>query len=138
MQGVPVRMHGAFCFHFTAARRRSSMASVPVFCRDFWAERKKPRRGRTIWNALRYALRINSGIRFFIRDSEKPAGFSESPFHRRGRKGKRHLPQLKQKSPGGRVLSGEERTDDSLLISPYGQGSGPELQLRRSCPFQWF
>ena len=27
------------------------------------------------------ALRINSGISFFIRDSEKPAGFSESPFH---------------------------------------------------------
>ena len=27
----------------------------------------------------------------FIRDSEKPAGFSESPFHGRGRKGKRHL-----------------------------------------------
>ena len=26
------------------------------------------------------ALRINSGISFFIRDSEKPAGFSESPF----------------------------------------------------------
>ena len=42
----------------------------------------------TIGNALRVALRINSGIRFFIRDSEKPAGFSESPFHRRGRKGK--------------------------------------------------
>ena len=29
------------------------MASVPVFCRDFWAERKKPGRGRTIWNARR-------------------------------------------------------------------------------------
>lgn len=28
---------------------------------------------------------------FLIRDSEKPAGFSESPFHRRGRGGKRHL-----------------------------------------------
>ena len=35
-------MHGAFCFHFTAVRRRSSMASVPVFCRDFWAEHKNP------------------------------------------------------------------------------------------------
>ena len=45
----------------------------------------------TIGNALRYALRINSGIRFFIRDSEKPAGFSESPFHRRGRGGKRQV-----------------------------------------------
>ena len=33
----------------------------------------------------RCTLRINSGIRFFIRDSEKPAGFSESPFHGRGR-----------------------------------------------------
>jgi len=37
------------------------------------------------------ALRIFSGISFFIRDSEKPAGFSESPFHGRGRGGKRHL-----------------------------------------------
>ena len=46
-------MHRVFCFHFTAARRRSSMASVPVFCRDFWAERKKPGRGGTIWNACR-------------------------------------------------------------------------------------
>ena len=45
----------------------------------------------TIGNALRYALRINSGIRFFIRDSEKPVGFSESPFHRRGRGGKRQV-----------------------------------------------
>ena len=45
----------------------------------------------TIGNALRYALRINSGIRFFIRDSEKAAGFSESPFHRRGRGGKRQV-----------------------------------------------
>ena len=41
MQGVPVRKRGVFCFHFTAARRRSSMASVPVFCRDLWAGRKK-------------------------------------------------------------------------------------------------
>ena len=30
-----------------------------------------------------FALRIFSGIGFFIRDSEKPAGFSESPFHGR-------------------------------------------------------
>ena len=30
------------------------------------------------------ALAIISGIGFFIRDSEKPAGFSESPFHGRG------------------------------------------------------
>lgn len=38
-------MHRAFCFHFTAARQGSSMASVPVFCRDFWAERKKAPEG---------------------------------------------------------------------------------------------
>ena len=39
-------MHRAFCFHFTAARQCSSMASVPVFCRDFWAERKKAPEGQ--------------------------------------------------------------------------------------------
>ena len=59
-------MHRAFCFHFTAARQGSSMASVPVFCRDFWAERKNPGRGRTILNALRVALRIFSGRIIFI------------------------------------------------------------------------
>ena len=42
------------------------MASVPVFCRDFWAERKKAREVGTILNALRVALRINSGIRFLF------------------------------------------------------------------------
>ena len=50
-----------------------------------------PAWGGTILNALRCALHIFSGIGFFIRDSEKPAGLSESPFHGRGRGGKRHL-----------------------------------------------
>ena len=43
----------------------------------------------------------------FIRDSEKPAGFSESPFHGRGRKGKRHLQcrfLRKCGAAGGRLL----------------------------------
>ena len=43
----------------------------------------------------------------FIRDSEKPAGFSESPFHGRGRKGKRHLQcrfLRKRGAAGGRLL----------------------------------
>ena len=48
-----------------------------------------------------------SGIGFFIWDSEKPAGFSESPFHGRGRKGKRHLQRRflrKRGAAGGRLL----------------------------------
>ena len=57
----------------------------------WWEGLRLNREVGTIGNALRYALRINSGIRFFIRDSEKPAGFSESPFHRRGRGGKRQV-----------------------------------------------
>ena len=53
-----------------------------------------------------FALRIFSGIGFFIRDSEKPAGFSESLFHRRGRKGKRHLQRrfLRKRGAAGERL----------------------------------
>ena len=59
MQG-PMRMHRAFCFHFTAARQGSSMASVPVFCRDFWAERKKAPGG-----AGRFGMRAACALRIF-------------------------------------------------------------------------
>ena len=39
----------------------------------------------------RCALAIFSGKLFLIRDSETPAGVSESPFHRWGREGQQHL-----------------------------------------------
>ena len=60
----------------------------------------------------RCTLRINSGIRFFIRDSEKPAGFSESPFHGRGRGGKRYLqfrPHFNHCSPSVKIAFGALR-----------------------------
>ena len=53
-------MHRAFCFHFTAARQGSSMASVPVFCRDFWAGRKKAPGG-----AGRFGMRAACALRIF-------------------------------------------------------------------------
>ena len=48
----------------------------------------------------------------FIRDSEKPAGFSESPFHGRGRGGKRHLqfrPHFNHCSPSVKIAFGALR-----------------------------
>ena len=87
-----------------------------------------PARGGTIGNALRVALRINSGIRFFIRDSEKPAGFSESPFHGRGRRGKRqvHRRFLRKRGAAGKTLlgaSGLNSLSQSLtaLTAPSGR-----------------
>ena len=75
-------MHRAFCFHFTAARQGSSMASVPVFYRDFWAERKKPGRGRTIWNARRVRFaHIQRKNYFYFRASGASADAPLAHFH---------------------------------------------------------
>ena len=104
-----MRMHRAFCFHFTAARQGSSMASVPVFCRDFWAERKNPGRGRTILNALRVALRIISGNFILNFAFVALCGALQTHFHGRGRNGKRHLPQARQKkAPEGGCSPGND------------------------------
>jgi len=48
-------------------------------------------RKETILNALRFALGINSGKKFFICFSEKSADFSEKLLHGWGCKGKRQL-----------------------------------------------
>ena len=78
-------MHRAFCFYFTAARQGSSMASVPVFCRDFWAERKKPGRGRTIWNVRRVRFaHIQRKNYFYFRASGASADAPLAHFHEEG------------------------------------------------------
>ena len=57
------------------------MASVPVFCRDFWAERKKPRAGRTIWNARRVRFaHIQRKNYFFISRLSRSAERSKRIF----------------------------------------------------------
>ena len=89
--------------------------------------------GGTILNALRFALRIFSGMIIFIRDSEKPAGFSESPFHGRGRKGKLHLQRRflrKRGAAGGRLLplGGANPLRRSRASSPKG-GAKPLSSL---------
>jgi hypothetical protein len=61
-----MRMRRAFYFHFTAARQGSSMASVPVFCRDFWAERKKPRAGQDDLECAPRALCAYSAEELFL------------------------------------------------------------------------
>ena len=71
----------------------------------------------TIENGLRLCSGHNERNWFFIRDSEKPAGFSESPFHGRGRKGKRHLQRrfLRKRSAAGKVCTGFQRAEPSQL-----------------------
>ena len=102
-------MHRAFCFHFTAARQGSSMASVPVFCRDFWAERKKPGRGRTIWNARRVRFAHIQRKNYFYFAFVALCGALQTHFHGRGRNGKRHLPQARQKkAPEGGCSPGKK------------------------------
>ena len=74
-------MHRAFCFHFTAARQGSSMASVPVFCRDFWAERKKAPGGvERLKMASACALAIFSGRIIFISRLSRSAERSKRIF----------------------------------------------------------
>ena len=128
MQGVPCGCTGYSAF---ILQQRGSVRQWQVclfFAGIFGQSAKKPRQGGTIWNALRAALRINSGIRFFIRDSEKPAGFSESPFHRRSRKGKRHLLQSKQKAPEGGCSPGKKGLMILYLFVVVGV-----LDLERNC-----
>ena len=96
----------------------------------------------TILNALRVALRINSGIRFFIRDSEKPAGFSESPFHGRGRGGKRHLqfrPLFNHCSPSVKIAFGALRRarqtrNKNILSAEYVQSAAEAIFNRPALP----
>ena len=102
----------------------------------------------TIWNALRVALGIFSGIVFMICCSETPAGVSEQLFHGKGRKGERvrrrypfrqslrlcHLPQGDGFRGGGRLSGiaksrplgegGCERSEQTEGVSP-GRGCCP-------------
>ena len=188
-------MHRAFCFHFTAARQCSSMASVPVFCRDFWAGRKKARAGQDDlecaprlpgcgtqhplralggtcvllaaapttppcfrrWRRSSLLQRKNyfraSGATAFAERSvamKAPVGLlsgravcvsrwrgfaptssADAPlahFHRRGRKGKRHLPQSKQKAPEGGCSPGKKGLMILYLFVVVGV-----LDLERNC-----
>ena len=87
----------------------------------------------TIWNALHVALGIFSGIGFFIRDSEKPAGFSESPFHGWGREGKRQLQRrfLRKRGAAEEACTGFQRAEPSQ--SSLRDASSPE----RGSFFAW-
>ena len=65
---------------------------------------------------------------FYFRASGASADAPLAHFHEEGSKEQAAFTAIKTKSPGGRVLSGEERTDDSLLICrSWGSRSGMQL-----------
>ncbi len=112
------------------------MASVPVFCRDFWAERKKAPGGVErrenpfrLLTAFAATLPLLSLRDIFPRRGEagpQGDGFSSGgklfgSAERRPLGGAAERSEAEgvfcaQKAPEGSCSPGEERTDDSLLI----------------------
>ena len=74
------------------------------------------RGGRTIWNALRVALRIISGKNYFkFRNSGKSADFPELPFHGRGWN---ELPQSKPDGFDSSLGEGASGVPGNFALEP--------------------
>ncbi|AXB29956.1 hypothetical protein [Faecalibacterium prausnitzii] len=84
------------------------MASVPVFCRDFWAERKKAPGGvERLKMASACALAIFSGRIILYFAFVALCGALQTHFHGKGRKGQAAFVVVKtEKSPPGRRALG--------------------------------
>ena len=91
-------MHGGILLSFYSSAAGFVNGKCACFLPGFLGRaQKSPGRGRTILNALRVALRIISGNFILNFAFVALCGALQTHFHGRGRNGKRHLPQARQK-----------------------------------------